>query len=118
MERLSRISSWSTRVFLPLLVGSSFQRLQYISAKHAHVARKKACPPVTEEEWPVTRSERSESSDKITTEHKEEGAREQLAAGWKAWLAARNQAAVEAAAEAGPGAATAAGQGQAAGWRS
>ena len=48
--------------------------------------REKANPPVSEEDWAA----RFEA---ITDEHKEEGAREQLAAGWKAWLVARNPAA-------------------------
>ena len=44
--------------------------------------REKANPPVSKEDWAARFKA-------ITDEHKEKGAREQLAAGWKAWLVAR-----------------------------
>lgn len=77
------------------LVDHVFWHLPFSSVKQAHAVREKANPPVSEEDWAA----RFEA---ITDEHKEEGAREQLAAGWKAWLVARNPAAAaEAAAPAG-----------------
>ena len=68
------------------LVDHVFWHLRFSSVKQAHAVREKANPPVSEEDWAA----RFEA---ITDEHKEEGAREQLAAGWKAWLVARNPAA-------------------------
>ena len=55
------------------------------SVKQAHAVRERADLPVTDEEW-------SEKFDKITSG--QEGAREQLRAGWKDWLAARIPVAV------------------------
>ena len=72
------------------LVDHVFWHLPFSSVKQAHAVREKANPPVSEEDWAA----RFEA---ITDEHKEEGAREQLAAGWKAWLVARNPAAAAAA---------------------
>ena len=80
------------------LVDHVFWHLPFSSVKQAHAVREKANPPVSEEDW-ATRFEA------ITDEHKEEGAREQLAAGWKAWLVARNPAAAAAAPAGGAAAA-------------
>ena len=82
------------------LVDHVFWHLPFSSVKQAHAVREKANPPVSEEDWAA----RFEA---ITDEHKEEGAREQLAAGWKAWLVARNPAAAAAAAAPAGGAAAA-----------
>lgn len=60
--------------------------------KQGHAVRQKA--NVTEEEWEARWA-------LIVAEHETEGAREQLAEGWKAWLSER---AVEAAGAAGAGA--------------
>lgn len=74
------------------LVDSVFWHLPFVSSKQAHAVREKTDPPVTEEEW-------TQKFNLITSEHKLEGAREQLRAGWKDWLRARNPgAAVEGAA--------------------
>ena len=52
--------------------------------KQAHAVCEKANQPVSEEDWALWAA-RLEA---ITDEHREEGAREQLAAGWKVWLVA------------------------------
>ena len=57
------------------LVDQVFWHLPFSSVKQAHAVREKANPPVSEEDWAA----RFEA---ITDEHKEEGALEQLAAGW------------------------------------
>ena len=49
------------------------------SIKRAHKVREKTYLPLSEEDW-------TEMFTAITDEHKAKGAREQLAAGWKAWL--------------------------------
>ena len=62
------------------------------SSKQAHGIRDKAVSAVSgdsHEKW----AERFEA---ITAEHREEGARDQLADGWKTWLAAQNPAAAAA----------------------
>ena len=80
------------------LVDHVFWHLPFSSVKQAQAVREKANPPVSEEGWAA----RFEA---ITNEHKEEGALEQLAAGWKAWLVARNPAAAAAAPAGGAAAA-------------
>ena len=65
------------------LVDSVFWHLPFVSSKQAHAVRERANPLVTEEDW-------AEKFNQITAEHKEAGARDQLLAGWKQWLAARN----------------------------
>ena len=82
------------------LVDHVFWHLRFSSVKQAHAVLEKANPPVSEEDWAA----RFEA---ITDEHREEGAREQLAAGWKGWLVARNPAAAAAAAAPAGGAAAA-----------
>ena len=62
------------------LVDTLFWYLPFASSKQAHGIRERAVPAVTEENW-------AEMYATIIAEHKEEGAREQLAAGWKKWLA-------------------------------
>jgi hypothetical protein len=64
------------------LVDSLFWHLPFVSSKQAHAVREKAQPSVTEEDW-------TQKFNSITAEHKEPGAREQLRAQWKEWLAAR-----------------------------
>jgi len=78
------------------LVDNIFWHLPFVSPKQAHAVREKANPPVTEEDW-------AERLEIIKAEHAADGAREQLAAGWKSWLAAKDPAA-EADQEAGAGA--------------
>ena len=68
------------------LVDNLFWYLPFASIKQAHGIREKAVPAVTEENW-------AEMYAAITAEHYVEGAREQLAAGWKKWLAQQNLAA-------------------------
>ena len=71
------------------LVDQIFWYLPFVSTKQAHSVREKANPAVTEENW-------LERFEFITAKHKVEGARAQLAEGWKSWLAARDPAAVDA----------------------
>ena len=73
------------------LVDTLFWYLPFASSKQAHGIRERAVPAVTEENW-------AEMYATIIAEHKEEGAREQLAAGWKKWLAEQNPAAAAGAA--------------------
>ena len=74
------------------LVDSLFWYLPFASSKQAHGIRaslsEKVVPAVTEENW-------AEVYAAIAAEHNEEleGACEQLAAGWKKWLAQQNPAA-------------------------
>ena len=68
------------------LVDNIFWHLPFVSPKQAHAVREKANPPVTEEDW-------AERLEIIKAEHAADGAREQLAAGWKSWLAAKDPAA-------------------------
>lgn len=68
------------------LVDHIFWHLPFVSTKQAHSVREKANPPVAEEHW-------VDKFDEITAEHTVEGARDQLAEGWKSWLAARDPAA-------------------------
>ena len=64
------------------LVDHYFWHLPFASMKQAHSVRQKANVP--EEEWETRWGQ-------IVAEHDTEGAREQLAEGWKAWLAERVQ---------------------------
>jgi hypothetical protein len=64
------------------LVDHYFWYLPFASMKQAHSVRQRA--NVTEEEWETRWNQ-------IIDEHETEGAREQLADGWKAWLAERGQ---------------------------
>ena len=68
------------RRLLPPFAGGKFR-------EQAHRIREKAVPAVTEENWT------EEIYAAITAEHDEEGAREQLAAGWEKWLADQHLAA-------------------------
>ena len=65
------------------LVDHYFWYLPFASVKQGHSVRQKA--NVTEEDW-------DQRWQRIVAEHEEEGARDQLAAGWKAWLAERDAA--------------------------
>jgi hypothetical protein len=65
------------------LVEHYFLHLPLASMKQAHSVRQKA--NVTEEEWETSLTRWNQ----IIDEHETEGASEQLADGWKAWLAER-----------------------------
>ena len=74
------------------LVDHYFWYLPFSSMKQAHSVRQRA--NVTEEEWETRWAQ-------IVAEHGQEGAREQLAQGWKDWLAEREGPATGAAGAAG-----------------
>jgi hypothetical protein len=66
------------------LVDHYFWYLPFASVKQGHAVRQKAgTSAVTEEDW-------DQRWQAIVAEHEMEGAREQLRAGWKAWLAERD----------------------------
>jgi hypothetical protein len=74
------------------LVGKGFLQLvdhylwylPFASVKQGHAVREKA-GGVTEDDW-------EQRWKRIVAEHKEDGARQQLIEGWKAWLAERDPA--------------------------
>ena len=83
-----RLKKDGTAKLVPLIgrrflhvVDSLFWHLPFASPKQAHAVRERANPIVTEEEW-------TEKFERITAEHVENGAREQLHNGWKQWLLA------------------------------
>jgi len=66
------------------LVDHYFWYLPFASVKQGHAVRQKAGnSAVTEEDW-------DQRWQAIVAEHETDGAREQLRAGWKAWLAERD----------------------------